>query len=602
MAGRIFISYRREDDPTNTGRLLNGLQEAFAADELCKGVDLLEGGIDFVQLLQEQIARCDVLIAVIGEQWIAARDESGRRRLDNPGDFVRLEIEVALRQHKRVVPVTMGAARMPVADDLPVALKPLAGKHAIRLTDQHFRSDVHGLITALKWALDEAQAQRKSQAEAARSKPAPRPDDGCSDEARLSTLRQVLDEVEAPQTSPEQEPGPEQEVPEQAEQVEQPERAPETRERQAEANLRAEMEAAVHGSGMADAQDPAVALQKEGAEAGPRGGKDDARWQVQTQRQAGEEKEERRAGEGDAQRRAQEERAFATSADPINSVEAFLAALAARQRAGEELRPALAERVNPSRAVVGSNDLTALKTVRKRGPAGKPVDRGRRQLRPPNAGTHKRRSWWRWIASAVQIAGAIAVGALLFLSRDWFSPLPQPMAPPQRAAIYSVGEANAEAIVGSATWQTRIDSSGPGKPATVIMLDAQIPERQIVLTMSIAREAGGAGTHLIDMRFAHPQALPFGGISAVPKIVMKAAETDLGDDLIGRSFSAGEGRFLFGLLDMQDSLARNIEALRSRPWMGILINFADGPMQMLNIEKGSSGQRAFDDALAKWEQ
>jgi hypothetical protein len=239
--------------------------------------------------------------------------------------------------------------------------------------------------------------------------------------------------------------------------------------------------------------------------------------------------------------------------------------------------------------------------LRKRDSAGKPVDPERQRLRPLNAGPRRRAR--RWIVLAAQIAGATAAGALLFLSRDWSSPLPQAMASPQRAALYPVGEANADPIVGMATWQTRLDSSGAGTPATVVVLDARIPERQIELTLSISRDAGDAGTsHMIDLRFAHPQALPYGGISAVPKIVMKGGETDLGDDLIGTGFSVGPGRFLFGLLDTQDSLSRNAEALRSRPWMGILINFAEGPAQMLNVEKGSPGQRALDDALAKWGQ
>jgi hypothetical protein len=136
-----------------------------------------------------------------------------------------------------------------------------------------------------------------------------------------------------------------------------------------------------------------------------------------------------------------------------------------------------------------------------------------------------------------------------------------------------------------------------------VVLDAQIPERQIALTMSISREPDGGGmSHMFELQFAHPEALPFGGISTVPKILMKGSETDPGSDLIGTSIPVDAGRYLFGLLSTPDALAQNIEAMRSKPWMGILINFTQGPAQMLNIEKGPAGQRAIADALAKWGQ
>ena len=81
---------------------------------------------------------------------------------------------------------------------------------------------------------------------------------------------------------------------------------------------------------------------------------------------------------------------------------------------------------------------------------------------------------------------------------------------------------------------------------------------------------------------------------------MKNSETDAGEDLIGTSIPVSSGTYLFGLLGTEDALARNIAALKSRPWMGILINFGQGQSQMLNIEKGAPGQKALNDALAKW--
>ena len=73
-------------------------------------VDNIAPGLDFVQVLNEEVARCDVVIAVIGKNWLSAADETGERRLDNPEDFVRIEIESALAQKKRVIPVLVNDA------------------------------------------------------------------------------------------------------------------------------------------------------------------------------------------------------------------------------------------------------------------------------------------------------------------------------------------------------------------------------------------------------------------------------------------------------------------------------------------------------------
>src|SRR5216684_684258 len=98
MAGKIFISYRRGDDPGFSGRVFDRLQEAFSPDQLFMDVDNIAPGLDFVRVLHEQVAKCDVLLAIIGRGWIDAADPTGARRLDNPEDFVRIEIESALKQ------------------------------------------------------------------------------------------------------------------------------------------------------------------------------------------------------------------------------------------------------------------------------------------------------------------------------------------------------------------------------------------------------------------------------------------------------------------------------------------------------------------------
>jgi hypothetical protein len=169
MAGRIFINYRRGDDPGFTQALLSRLERTFAPEQIFIDIDNIEPGLDFVQVLADQVAKCDVVLAVIGKGWIDARDETNERRLDNPEDFVRIEIESALKQNKRVIPVLVGDAPMPSSKDLPDDLKPLARRNAVRLTHERFRADADGLIKALERALEQAEVQRDAQEAAAQA-------------------------------------------------------------------------------------------------------------------------------------------------------------------------------------------------------------------------------------------------------------------------------------------------------------------------------------------------------------------------------------------------------------------------------------------------
>ena len=167
MAGKIFINYRRGDDPGFTQALLGHLERSFSPDQLFIDVDGIEPGLDFTHVVADQVAKCDVVLAVIGKGWIDARDEKNARRLDNPGDFVRIEIASALEQNKRVIPVLVGNASMPHSDELPDAIKPLALRQAMRLTNDRFRADAEGLIKALHRVLEHAE-QQKSEDVAAR--------------------------------------------------------------------------------------------------------------------------------------------------------------------------------------------------------------------------------------------------------------------------------------------------------------------------------------------------------------------------------------------------------------------------------------------------
>ncbi len=149
MAGNIFISYRRDDAAAWAGRLHLALQKHFKPAQLFMDVDNIKPGADFVQALDDQIGKCDVLLAVIGKDWCDARNAGGQRRLDDPADFVRIEIESALKRDIRVVPVLVDNAVMPNAADLPDAMKALTRRQAVTVTHARFGSEIESLARNL---------------------------------------------------------------------------------------------------------------------------------------------------------------------------------------------------------------------------------------------------------------------------------------------------------------------------------------------------------------------------------------------------------------------------------------------------------------------
>ncbi len=147
---RIFINYRRQDSEGYVGRLYDHLTRHFESSDVFMDVDSIPPGVDFVTFLEEAVAGCDVLIAVIGPQWLALSDEAGSRRLDLWNDFVRIEIATALKQNKPVIPVLVGQARMPSPSDLPDDLVTLARRNAMELSHQRFSYDADKLVSAIK--------------------------------------------------------------------------------------------------------------------------------------------------------------------------------------------------------------------------------------------------------------------------------------------------------------------------------------------------------------------------------------------------------------------------------------------------------------------
>src|SRR3954452_25445853 len=161
-SGRIFISYRREETAYAAGWLFNRLADRFGRDQVFKDVDSIDLGDDFVAVITRAVGSTDVLLALIGDTWLTVSDDHGVRRLEDPDDFVRLEIEAALTRNIRVIPILVDGASMPGDEELPPSLAPLARRQALELSPSRFDFDTGRLLEVLDKTLAEVrQAESK---------------------------------------------------------------------------------------------------------------------------------------------------------------------------------------------------------------------------------------------------------------------------------------------------------------------------------------------------------------------------------------------------------------------------------------------------------
>lgn len=147
---RVFLSYRREDSAAATGRLSDTLVAKLGDGNVFMDVDGIPLGVDFIERLRDEVSSCAALLAIIGPRWLEIVDEAGGRRLDDPNDFVRVEIAAALQRNIPVIPILLDGTKIPRADRLPVDLKLLPRRNGLDVRQSSFHSDVARLITELK--------------------------------------------------------------------------------------------------------------------------------------------------------------------------------------------------------------------------------------------------------------------------------------------------------------------------------------------------------------------------------------------------------------------------------------------------------------------
>jgi hypothetical protein len=177
----------------------------------------------------------------------------------------------------------------------------------------------------------------------------------------------------------------------------------------------------------------------------------------------------------------------------------------------------------------------------------------------------------------------------------------------QKVVLYDEDPNNPQGAryVGSAIWRTETVSPGPGlAPELAVRADLEVPERHLRMTWSLRRNTDKAlpASHTIEIQFTLPADFPEGGIGNIPGVLLKPTESGRGVPLAGLAVKVTNGYFLVGLSSVEVDLQRNIEMLKQREWIDIPIVYTSGKRAILAIEKGTPGQRAFEEAFRAWGQ
>src|SRR5262245_12246090 len=155
----VFISYRRQTAAGEARALFNDLVARLGPSAVFMDVDSISLGRDFRGELQKILAACDLMLVIIDKDWAAAKDEKGRIRLENATDFVRMEIEAALKRNIVVTPVLVKGAQMPAADQLPAEIRDLAYRNGFELSHNRWESDIREMIRRLSLDVPEQGGQ-----------------------------------------------------------------------------------------------------------------------------------------------------------------------------------------------------------------------------------------------------------------------------------------------------------------------------------------------------------------------------------------------------------------------------------------------------------
>jgi len=170
---RIFVSYRREDTSSATGRLTDRLRERFGDDEVFRDLDTIDAGTEFSKAIVDSIREAKAVLVMVGREWLNSMRPDGVRRIDDPADYVRLEVELALESQVVLIPVLVEGASMPAPDQLPLSLRPFALRQAHEISEGRWAFDTDRLLGRLeKLGIDRAVPARITPAAPASFSPA----------------------------------------------------------------------------------------------------------------------------------------------------------------------------------------------------------------------------------------------------------------------------------------------------------------------------------------------------------------------------------------------------------------------------------------------
>ena len=177
----------------------------------------------------------------------------------------------------------------------------------------------------------------------------------------------------------------------------------------------------------------------------------------------------------------------------------------------------------------------------------------------------------------------------------------------QRVVLYEEDpdDPQGKRLIGTAVWRTEMQPPAPGRAAElVVRADVDIPERRMTMTWSLRRNADPAlpASHTIEILFNLPPDAPSGGVQNVPGVLMKQAEQTRGVPLAGLAVKVTPGFFLIGLSSLESDMQRNIQLLKERSWFDVPIVYNNNRRAILAMEKGTPGERAFNEAFAAWRQ
>ena len=166
MLQKIFISYRRQDTAANALSIGQYLEHEFCRKNVFIDVDM-KAGSNFPAVLEQRLAECKVMLVLIEQNWLEAKDEQGKRRLDDPDDWVRLEVAHALKRNITVIPVRINGADLPSKSALPDEIRGLLNHQATSVAMTGFRHDMSGLVRDIKSIPNNLQGRSKLLAAAA---------------------------------------------------------------------------------------------------------------------------------------------------------------------------------------------------------------------------------------------------------------------------------------------------------------------------------------------------------------------------------------------------------------------------------------------------